>query len=98
MIALLEELQHEVPPEAPHAAVNNVLDVLGDHPRLCIARDQLVLIEKDKKIDVLFRAHIVSMVGTLNLFLDPELTLTWRQASLVSSKAQEHGMNHARRI
>jgi len=75
-MALLEELQHEVPPEAPHAAVNNVLNVLSDHPRLYIAQDQLVLIGKDKKIDVLFQAHIVSMVGTLNLFLDPELTLT----------------------
>jgi len=93
-MALLEELWHEVLPEAPHAAVDNVLDVLGDHPRLCIAQDQLVLIGKDKKIDILFQACIVLMVGTLNLFLDPELTLTWRQASLVSSKAQGHGMNH----
>jgi len=62
-IALLEELRHEVLPEAPHAAVDNILDVLGDHPRLCIARDQLVLIRKDKKIDILFQAHIVLMVG-----------------------------------
>ena len=53
---------------------------------------------KDKKVDVLFQTRVISMVGTLNLFLDLELTLTWRQASLVSSKAQGHGMNHAQRI
>jgi hypothetical protein len=40
----------------------------------------------------------MSMVGTLNLFLDPKLNYTWRTASLVSSKAQGHGTNRARHI
>jgi len=38
-MALLEELQHEILPEAPHTAVDNVMDVLRDHPVLCTARD-----------------------------------------------------------
>ena len=38
------------------------------------------------------------MVGTLNLFLDPELKYTWKNASLVTSKAQGHGVKHARHI
>ncbi|THU75878.1 hypothetical protein K435DRAFT_706193 [Dendrothele bispora CBS 962.96] len=38
------------------------------------------------------------MVGTLNLYLDPELSYTWREASLISAKAQGHGVYHARTI
>jgi hypothetical protein len=53
---------------------------------------------KDKNIDILFRARVVSMVDTLNIFLDPEMTCTWRQASLISSKVQGHGITHARCI
>jgi len=97
-MALLEELRHEILLEAPHAAVDNVMDVLRDHPVLCTAQDQLALMGKDKKVDVLFWTCVISMVGVLNLFLDPEITLTWRQALLVSSKAQGHGINHARCI
>ena len=74
------------------------MDILGDHSRLLAARDQLAVISKDKTVDVLFRTRIVLMVGTLSLFLDKELGYTWRRASLVSSKAQRQGVNHARRI
>jgi hypothetical protein len=52
-------------------------------------------VSKDKKINVLFHACIVSMASTLSLFLDPELKYTWREASLISSKAQGQGVNHA---
>lgn len=38
------------------------------------------------------------MVGTLNLYLDPELSYMWREASLVVSKSQGHGINHARNL
>ena len=38
------------------------------------------------------------MVGTLNLYLDPELSYMWQEASLVVSKSQGHGINHARNI
>ena len=35
------------------------------------------------------------MVGVLNLFLDPGLLYTWREASMIVAKAQGHGSNHA---
>ena len=35
------------------------------------------------------------MVGTLSLYLDPQLLYTWRQASLLVLKACGHGINHA---
>ena len=95
-MALLEDLQRDaIPLEAPCTVVDNRLDILKDRPRLCVAQDQLALMGKDKNINVLFQARIILMAGALNLFLDLELTLTWRQASLVSSKAQGHGTSHA---
>lgn len=53
---------------------------------------------KDKKLDVLFRARLTGMVGTLNLYLDPQLSYTWREASLIASKSQGHGVSHARNL
>ncbi|KAJ7242820.1 hypothetical protein B0H12DRAFT_1023434 [Mycena haematopus] len=38
------------------------------------------------------------MLGSLNLYLDTELSYTWRQASLVVSRSQGHGIHHARNI
>ena len=36
------------------------------------------------------------MIGVLNLFLDPELSYTWREATMVVAKAQGHGSTRAR--
>jgi hypothetical protein len=38
------------------------------------------------------------MTGVLNLFLDPGLLYTWREASMVVAKAQGHGSTRARSI
>ena len=38
------------------------------------------------------------MVRTLNLYLDLELSYTWHEASLVVSKSQGQGVNHARNL
>ena len=38
------------------------------------------------------------MAGTLNLYLDPKMSYTWHQASLVVSKSQGHGVSHAQNI
>ncbi|KAF7361462.1 RNF220 domain-containing protein [Mycena sanguinolenta] len=69
-----------------------------DFPALRRARALLEIKSKDKKLDVFFRGRITAMLGTLNLYLDPELSYTWRQASLVVSRSQGHGINHARNI
>jgi hypothetical protein len=97
-MALLDELRCAIPPEPPCSAVDNVLDILNNQTMLCGVQNWLAGMGKDKNIDILFQACIVSMVGTLNLFLDPEITCTWRQASLVSSKVQGHGITHAQYI
>jgi hypothetical protein len=38
------------------------------------------------------------MVGTLNLYLDSELSYTWHQLSLLAAKAAGHGVHHTRTI
>ena len=99
--AFFEELRHGLSLEildAPRTALDNALDLLCDHRMLYDASEKLAAMSKDKKIEILFRMRVVSMVGMLNLFLDPELNYSWRKASLVTSKAQGSGINHTRRI
>jgi hypothetical protein len=69
-----------------------------DFPALCRVWASLEIKSKDKKINVFFRARITAMVRTLNLYLDPELSYTWRESSLIVSRSQGHGINHARNI
>ena len=77
--ALLEDLRCRLALQtldAPQTALDYALDVLCNFSMLCTACEKLAVVSKDKKIDILFRARVASMVGTLNLFLDPELKYT----------------------
>ncbi|KAJ6590451.1 hypothetical protein DFH09DRAFT_908654 [Mycena vulgaris] len=38
------------------------------------------------------------MVGSINLYLDSELSYTWREASMIAAKSQGHGSYRARSI
>ena len=66
-----------------------------DLPTLRAACTELAVRGKDKTIDIIFRAHIMAMVGVLNLYLDPELHYGWEQASIIVAKSQGHGVMHA---
>jgi hypothetical protein len=99
--ALLESLSHRCAPvdESPPSAVNDALYMLHDHPALLRAQERLALQSRKKSsLDVLFQGHISAMMGVLNLFLDPELPYTWREASMIVAKAQGRGSNRARSI
>jgi len=84
----------------PENATDNLLNGLSykDFPALRRARASLTVKSHDKKIDVFFRARILGMVGTLNLYLDPSLSYSWRECSLLVSKASGHGVHHARNL
>ena len=41
---------------------------------------------------------MTGMVGTLNLYLDSELSYTWHEALLIVSRSQGHGIYHARNL
>lgn len=82
----------------PPTSSDNALNMLQNHEILRAACAKLTVKSKDKKLDVFFRARITAMVGVLNLYLDSHLSYTWRKASIVVSKAQGHGVKHARNL
>ena len=69
-----------------------------DFPALRRACAKLTIKGKDPKIDVVFRARITAMAGAINLYLDPELLYTWREASLLVAKSQGYGSYRAHSI
>ena len=97
---LLENLRHGRTPadESTPSLIDDSLELLHDYAALSRAKDMLMLQSRDKMLDVVFRAHISAMAGVLSLFLDPDLSYTWREASMVTAKAQGHGSTHAHSI
>ena len=96
--ALLNELREGHCPQTPNESMEsstdkslNLLNYL-DFPKLRRARAKLAVKSKDPKLDATFRWCITSMVGTLNLYLDPELQYTWQEASLVAAKSMGTGI------
>ncbi|KAF7378025.1 hypothetical protein MSAN_00226400 [Mycena sanguinolenta] len=88
------------PVNLAHSGVDRVLNQLNytHFPALRRAVAFLTIKSKDKTFDVFFRARITAMVGILNLYLDPELSYTWREASMIVAKSQGHGSYCARSI
>ncbi|KAJ6553649.1 hypothetical protein B0H10DRAFT_2241965 [Mycena sp. CBHHK59/15] len=82
----------------PKAAEMDVELNYTDFPALRRAVAVLTVKSKDKKLDVFFRARITAMVGALNLYLDSELSYSWREGSMIVSKSQGHGSYRARSI
>ncbi|KAG2109983.1 uncharacterized protein F5147DRAFT_772825 [Suillus discolor] len=69
-----------------------------DFPALRHVRAKLIVQAKNKQLDVIFWACISAMTGALNLYLDPELSYSWCEASLLVTKSHGKGSSHARNI
>lgn len=99
---LLEDLKHKRIQKdiSPDSQIDTQLNRLlyKDFPKLQQARTELTVKSKDKVLDVFFRSRITAMVGVLNLYLDSQLSYSWREASLLAAKAAGHGVNHARNL
>ncbi|KAJ6496130.1 hypothetical protein C8R45DRAFT_926645 [Mycena sanguinolenta] len=99
---LLEAIQDgsQILDAAPKTATDHALNQLShkDFASLCCAAASLSVKSKDKKLDVFFRARIIAMAATLNLYLDSQLSYGWREASMIVSKSQGHGPYRARSI
>jgi hypothetical protein len=95
--SLLEDLrkQRDLLNQSPPSSEDNTLDLIRSIDQLQEACTSLDLRSKDRSLDPFLRARIVAMIGALNLFLDSDLRHTWRQASLLVSKTQGHGVMHA---
>ena len=99
--ALLEDLYHGCASadKSVSSPLDNVLELLHNHAILLKAQESLSSQSQDKSsLDVVFWVCISTMIGVLNLFLDLELPYTWREASMVVTKAQEHRSTHVHSI
>jgi hypothetical protein len=67
-------------------------------PLLQRAQAKLNMKAKDKHIDVVFHFCITAMAGVLALYLNPEVSYTWKKSSLVVAKLQEHSPSYAREL
>lgn len=78
---MLQDLRNGKRPhnDSEDTKVDRALNMLNykNFPALQHALAKLTVTSKDKKIDVFFQAHITAMAGTLNLYLDSELSYTW---------------------
>ena len=83
---------------APPVPVDSPLILLRDHVALSSAQEGLLLQSKNKSLGVVFQARVSAMVGLINLFLDPQLSYTWREASMIVAKAEGNGSRRARSI
>ena len=90
---LLQDLHEGWCPKdnSPETTTDQFLNSLSykDFPALCCAWDKLTVKAKDLKLDVFFQSHITSMVATLNLYLDPELSYTWCESCTKSPKMDQ---------
>ena len=96
----LDELHHgHIPTDlGPLATVDKALDVWNDWDRLQRASVTLSAMSRNTNFDAVLRAHLTGMVGVLNIYLDPDLQYTWRKASVMVSKVEGKGVNHARML
>ena len=99
---LLEALKQKQRPkdDSPETQTDIQLNRLSykDFPQLQRARASLTIKGKDQLLDVFFRSRIARMVGTLNLYLDTQLSYSWREASIIAAKAAGCSINHARNL
>ena len=99
---LLESLKQKQRPkdDSPETQTDIQLNRLSykDFPQLRRAQASLTLKGKDRLLDVFFQSRITGMVGTLNLYLDPQLSYSWREASIIVAKAAGRNINHARNL
>lgn len=86
---LLDDLQDN----SEETAADQSLGTLDwkDFPALRRACAKLSVESKNKNIDVFFWSHLTSILGILNLCLNPLLSFSWRQASLIAAKVAGRG-------
>jgi len=99
---LLRQLREGQRPKdnSPETTTDQFLNGLcyKDFPALRRARAKLTVKAKDKTLNVFFRSRITAMVATLNFYLDPELSYSWQESSVLAAKALGCGVKRARNL
>jgi hypothetical protein len=89
-----EDLQRRVLMESvalSSVSFDGTPEFLCDWPKLRTACAALTVEVGNKELDLVVWQWIQGILGLLNLYLDEEVELGWRKASLVVSKAQDMG-------
>ncbi len=71
------------------------MDLLQNCIALQTALEELVGIARGKKTGDFVHSRIQAMTVLLNLFLDEDMSITWRKASVITAKTQGHGKTRA---
>jgi hypothetical protein len=74
------------------------LELWNDKVALSNARAKLAEKSRDSRLDIALRGRLTGMVGVLNLYLDPKLQYTWRNASIMVANVQGRGVKRARKL
>jgi hypothetical protein len=99
-VEMLKDLRNENGPRGvdgtPDNTSDDALNLLNykDFPALQCARATLAVKSKDLKLGVIIQSRITAMVGTLNLYMDAELSYTWWQAFLIAAKFMGLGVTN----
>ncbi len=76
---------------SPQQSTDNAMDLLRNCVALRTALEELVGIARGKKTKDFVHSRIQAMTALLNLFLDEDMSITWRKASVITAKTQGHG-------
>lgn len=74
------------------------LDLWNDWVALSKAQVALMDKSRDLWLGISLRARITGMLGLLNLYLDPGLQYTWREASAMVATIQGRGVKRAQKL
>ena len=97
---MLDNLRHGLIPEnlMPLMASDHALDLIHDQAMLISMQGQLRVELKEIKADpvqAILHSRIMAMLGLFNVFLNRELTCTWKQASMLVAVSEGQGTTHA---
>ncbi len=96
VLQMLKDLCHGNVPDdsSPQQSTDNAMDLLRNCIALQTALEELVGIARGKKTEDFVHSCIQAMTVLLNLFLDKDMSITWRKASVIIAKTQGHGKTH----
>ena len=80
--------------DSPETVTDQILNGLcyKNSPELHHTQAKLTI---KARLDVFFWGHITAMVAALNIYLDPELSYSWQESSVLTAKAMGRGVKHA---
>jgi len=86
---------HDPSSLTPKLPLDSALELWKDHNKLKEVCATLTTKSKDPHVSIVLWTHLTGMVSVLNLYLDPQVQFTWREASLIVVRVQGSGEKKA---